>query len=126
VPYVKLTGHVRRHEFNVSELTTVDGKTVRVGVPVNLSAEEKKSLEGVGYLFEDSSKEEHETYENSFEVIQPVGADVGAAAPLFGSIGTAIVPGEEDEPTAPQGPLQGVTASTTNASDKTSAAENKK
>lgn len=102
--YVKLSGTTNRHEnwttgvvLEVDEETGDPTKVVKAGEPVNLSKQDQDKLEGLGFTFEESSKEEQERYQASPEVQQPVGADVAAAAPLLApSSGTA-------DQTAPSG-----------------------
>jgi hypothetical protein len=89
--YKKLVGTKNRHTSWITEVRLDDERTISAGEPVDLSAEDQKSLEERGFVFEDSSKEEAtEAAENQ----QPVGADVGRAAPVFGS---SVQPNQDAE-----------------------------
>jgi hypothetical protein len=84
VTYVKWVANADRHNDWTSELLLADGtRLVKMGVPVDLKAEVRKSLEEEGRVFEDSSKEEFETHQESFQVVQPLGHDVRGTAPVF-------------------------------------------
>jgi hypothetical protein len=91
VGYVKAVGTTNRHEnwttgvvVEVDEETGEPTKVVNQGEPVSLTNEEQKKLEGLGIIFEDSSKEEYDRFNERQEQVQTVGADVAAAAPLLG------------------------------------------
>ena len=102
--YVKLSGTTNRHENWTTEIvlerddeTGEVTKSVKAGEPVDLSKADQDKLEGLGFTFEKSSKEELDQYRETPEAQQPVGADVSAAAPLLTpSSGTA-------DQTAPSG-----------------------
>jgi hypothetical protein len=88
VAYVKLVGTENRHEDWTTEVVLErdnEGnvtKSIKAGVPVEITAEERKKLEGLGLTLEDSSAQEaKEVAENT----QVAGSDVGGAAPSFGS-----------------------------------------
>lgn len=90
--YIKLTGSTNVHQNGTSEyVLEVDAdtgeptKVVRAGEPVQISAEDRKKLEGLGAVFTDSTAEESKDYEAEKAVTPQVGADVGAAAPLLGA-----------------------------------------
>jgi hypothetical protein len=89
VTYVKWVANADRHNDWTSELLLADGTRLEQGVPVDLKAEVRKSLEEEGRVFEDSSKEEFETHQESFQVVQPPGADVRGTAPVFSNAGAA-------------------------------------
>lgn len=57
-------------------------KVVRAGEPVQLSAEERKTLESLGYSLESSSKSEADEAEAR---TAQAGSDVTGAAPVFGT-----------------------------------------
>lgn len=86
--YVKLTGTANRHTDWTTEIVLERDeagevtKVVKAGVPVNLTADEQKKLEGLGYTFDDSSAEEAKEYEEGQATVQ-VGADVAGSAPTF-------------------------------------------
>jgi hypothetical protein len=90
--YKKLTGHVRP-DVHVDEIVLAkdgDGnvtRSVKLGVPVSLDAEDRNKLEAQGYTFEDSSAEEHKKYEEGLAANpQAVGDDIVGAAPVFGEV----------------------------------------
>ena len=91
--FKKLVGHVNRHESWTSEVILERDeesgevtKSVLLGVPTeDLSDEDVTTLEERGFVFEDSSAEEAEEVKASVPEGAPVGGDVAAAAPTFGS-----------------------------------------
>lgn len=66
----------------VSQITFEDGTTLRQGVPVKLTADERHRYESFGLVFEDSSAAESKEFTKTSEE-QPVGRDVAGTAPLF-------------------------------------------
>jgi hypothetical protein len=74
-----------------TELRNGDEVLLRQGVPVDLSAEDKKSYEEkFGAVFADSSAQEAKEYEESQSgPLQPPGGDVRGTAPTFTNAGDA-------------------------------------
>jgi hypothetical protein len=89
--YVKLVGHKNRHESWIAEVVLErddDGnvtKSVQVGVPGEVTAEDQKALEAKGFVFEKSSKQEAEEVAASSGGAAP---DVAGSAPTFGPSGS--------------------------------------
>lgn len=81
--YKKWVGNADPQNDWTTELILADGTHVRMGEPVQLSAEMVKDLESKGRIFEDSSAEESKAYHEAPEVAQPVGGDVAGTAPVF-------------------------------------------
>lgn len=86
--YYKLVNNKDPHTSWTSEVVLErdsDGnvsKSARVGEPAQFSAEDKKKLEGLGFSFESSSKEEAEKYEE--EANESTAAlDTASAGPVF-------------------------------------------
>jgi hypothetical protein len=67
----------------VSEITLEDGSTLRQGVPVKLSAEDRKKYEALGLVFEDSSAAESREVLREIADEQKVGRDVQGTGPVF-------------------------------------------
>jgi hypothetical protein len=84
LPYVKLVGH-ENPQNETSEISLGD-KTVAMGVPVDLGADEQQKLEERGFRFEDSS--EQEAQQSVSDTVptegQVAGDDVQGAAPSLG------------------------------------------
>jgi len=71
-------------------------KSVEVGVPIKLNAEDRKALEKLGFTVESSSaKEAEEVAESGPAPEDRPGGDVAAEAPVFGS--TAGEPNQTTE-----------------------------
>lgn len=71
----------------VTELTDEDGKSIaKMGVPVELSADQVKELEANGRVLDDSSAEEAKEF-NESNVRPVVGADIAGSAPTFANAG---------------------------------------
>lgn len=101
--YYKVTGSANPSTDWTTEIILekdddgVPTKVVTVGQPIALSADDKKTLEGLGYKVESSSKSEAE--EVAQEVAQQPGGDVAGAAPQFGTAS-----GEPNQATADNEP----------------------
>ena len=91
--YVKLAGTTNRHEnyttryvLERDEETGEETKVVEAGVPIELSAEDRKKLEALGAVFEDSSAAEAKEVEEQQQAA-PVASDTAAAGPRLGGSG---------------------------------------
>jgi hypothetical protein len=85
--YYKWVANADKGDF-VSHLVLEDGMEVVLGVPVQMSAELKKSLEAEGRVFESSSKSEAEEVKAAQTETQ-VGIDTAQAGPTFVDSGEA-------------------------------------
>ena len=90
--YVKMTGTTSPHTSGATEVilerdeeTGEPTKSVRVGEPVDLSEEEQEKLEGMGFVFEESSEQEAQEYQEQQVAAPQVGSDIAGAAPSFGT-----------------------------------------
>ena len=87
--YYKLVSTTNRHTdwtaevvLEVDETTGEPTKVVRAGEPVQLSAEDRKKVEALGYGLESASKDEVEQFEE--RAASGAAGDVAGAAPIFG------------------------------------------
>lgn len=86
--YKVLVGHKARHEVWTAERvleTDENGnptKSVKLGVPVELTADEVKGLESEGFILEDSNASDAKEAERQ-AALNP-GRDIAGAAPVFG------------------------------------------
>jgi len=78
--YVKWTSNLIPGD-GTSRVILKDGSVVQRGVPVDLSAEDKKTLEGMGLVLESSSAEEAKSVSEAVQ--QAPGGDVSGSAPVF-------------------------------------------
>jgi len=90
VAYKVWTANADRHNDWTTELIRKDGKVIRMNEPLDLSAEEVKSLEAEGRVIEDSSAEKAKEYQESREgFVQMPGADIAGSAPVFSNAGAS-------------------------------------
>ena len=106
--YKKWVANADRHNDWTTELITKDGSTIRMGEPVELDDSQVEELAGQGRVFEDSSAEEAEEYQQQAATGQQPGSDVAGTAPVFqtaaGTNQESGVDQEVDQPTeAPSG-----------------------
>lgn len=66
----------------VARLELEDGTVIELGVPVEMSADDKKALEAEGRVFESSSKSEAEQVAAA-KAGPTVGADTAISGPVF-------------------------------------------
>lgn len=77
-------------------------KSVQIGVPAQINAEDRKALEQLGFKVESSSKSEAEGVAESGPAPEDTpGGDVTGSSPVFGS--TAGAPNQETGDDNPQG-----------------------
>lgn len=81
--YKKWTANADPQNDWTTELILSDGTHLKMGEPVQLSADLVKELEGKGRRFEDSSKQEHDAYFEQPGVLQPAGGDIAGTSPVF-------------------------------------------
>lgn len=85
--YVKLKGSRIPGDGTQGYVVERDGdgnvtKSVELGVPVEINATQKKKLEALGAVFEDSSIDEVKQHEEE-SVLTAVGDDIAGSAPQF-------------------------------------------
>lgn len=83
--YKKWVANVDRHNDWTTELVLEDGTKLKMGEPVELSAEQVNELESQR-VFEDSSASEAKEYREG-NVVPLVGRDVAGSAPVFENAG---------------------------------------
>ena len=108
--YKVWTANADRHNDWTTELILKDGTRLKMGEPVDLSADQVKTLEGDGRVINDSSAEEAKKYHEAREgFIQMPGTDIAGSAPVFANAGVSnqandpAVQAEVDQPQSQQG-----------------------
>ena len=116
--YVKWVANTDRHNDWTTVLVNEDNTVeMRMGEPVEVSAERQKELEEQGRVFESSSKSDFDDFQKRAANAPVVGADIAGSAPVFANAGV----NQTDQTSAPvQEAAPAPSGGSTGATDKKS------